>query len=80
MKTSSMFMYGLAILIVVGFFSIVLILMFVCMPQDNEKLLYMVLGGLLVQFGNIINYFFGSSKGSSDKNAIIAKLNGNDKN
>jgi len=73
MKTKDIFMYGLGALIVCGFFGVVILLMFIRMPEPNEKVLYMVLGGLIVQFGNVVTYFYGSSKGSADKNEMLKK-------
>lgn len=67
------FQYILAALITVGFFTVVWILLTRAVPVDNKTELDIVLGALVGAFtGGIVNYFFGSSKGSSDKNETIA--------
>jgi len=40
-------------------------------------MLYILLGALVAKFGDVVSYFYGSSKGSSDKTEIMEKrLNG----
>lgn len=70
--SSNRFMYTLAALVVVAFLAIVAVVLFVEIPASTEKIAYMLLGTLAAEFGSIMRYFFGSSKGSSDKTALIA--------
>ena len=71
------FMYVLGALIVLAFFAVVVILLVVEMPKTNENMLYILLGTLVAKFGDVVSYFYGSSKGSSDKTEIMEKrLNG----
>ena len=72
-KTKEIFMYGLGGLIAICFFIVVGLLVFKQVPESNEKLIYMLIGALVGSFGTIVNYFYGSSKGSADKNDIISK-------
>ncbi len=46
-------------------------------PADNRDIAYMVVGGLTAIVTTIVNFFFGSSKSSEDKNETIrAAVNG----
>lgn len=58
----------LAIVMVVGFFSIMITL--IVLDKYGEAILTMI-GALTGSVVTIINYEWGSSKGSSDKNEII---------
>lgn len=70
---SNKFMYTLAGLVVFGFFGVVGMLFFLEIPEASENVTYMLLGTLAAEFGSIMRYFFGSSKGSSDKTAMLMK-------
>lgn len=71
--SSNKFMYYLAAIVVIGFFGVVTTLFFVDVPTASENVLYMLVGTLAAEFGSIMRYFFGSSKGSSDKTAMLMK-------
>jgi hypothetical protein len=64
-------MYVLGALIVLGFMALLGILIFVGVPDVNMELLYLAVGALIGYSGNVIQYFFGSSKGSSDKTKML---------
>jgi hypothetical protein len=68
-------LYMLAWLTVGGFFSLIGIMMFVDIPEQNYDILYMLLGALTSKTGSVYNYFFGTTKSSGEKNGIIANLN-----
>lgn len=70
---SNKFMYYLAGAIVIGFFAIVCALFFKAIPEGSRDVAYILLGTLAAEFGQVVRYFFGSSKGSSDKTAMIMK-------
>jgi hypothetical protein len=70
---SNIFMYALAAIVVVGFFGVVGALFFRAIPPASEKVAYILLGTLAAEFGSIMRYFFGSSKGSSEKTAMLVK-------
>ena len=73
MKTTAkeIYMYCLGALIVIGFFFILYIVFVAEVPQGNKDLGLLVIGALVVKFGDVVGYFFGSSKGSADKNEMI---------
>jgi uncharacterized membrane protein YccC len=73
MKTKDLLMYILGGLIVVGFFGLLGLLVFNPAPVDNKDLLNITIGSLIAAFATVVNYFYGSSKGSSDKNEMINK-------
>lgn len=71
-KIMQWLMFALAIVIVLGFFATVYILFFVEISQMNKDLLNIVLGAEIASFVQVVQWFFGSSKGSSDKTDIMA--------
>lgn len=73
MKAKEFFMYGLGAMIVLGFFALLIVLIFKPLQSDNKDLLNLSIGSLLAAFGTIVGYFYGSSKSSQEKTEIIAK-------
>ena len=65
-------MYVLAALIVVGFFSLMVVLFFKAVPEGSNEVAFMLFGSLAANFGAVCNYFFGSSKGSAEKTSLMA--------
>lgn len=58
-----------------AFLLVLITVLFVDIPDDNEKLVYHVLGiteGVAI---SVFTYYFGSSKGSADKQKKIEKQN-----
>lgn len=70
-KTKEIYMYALGALIVLAFFTTVYMLINVSMPESNENMLYILIGMLSAKFSDVVSYFYGSSKGSADKQNII---------
>ena len=64
-------LYILAWTIVGGFFALCAILMRVALPESSSEVVYLLFGGLVAGFTQVIAYFFGSSKGSSDKTRLL---------
>lgn len=61
--------------VILGFLYIYLIT-FYTIPQNNQRFADTILGVVIsIIFGTIYNFFFGSSKGSADKNKILENLN-----
>lgn len=76
MKTSNYdktFRYILASLIAGGFFLTLLFLVKYAIPTENKDLIYIVIGALIGAFGTIVNYEWGSSRSSAEKNEVIAR-------
>ena len=66
-------LYVMAWIVVVGFVALCAFLFLVGrdIQPNAERIAYMVTGGLIAGFQSVLSYFFGSSKGSSDKNEAI---------
>lgn len=79
-KGKELFMYILGALIAVGTFVLIGMLVVVVLKNPDTPLkdvLVMSIGSLLAAFAGVVNYFYGSSKGSADKSeSIDKKLNG----
>ena len=67
------FQYTLAALIAIGLYWITYLLIMKATPEGNKDALLIVLGVMAAAFANVVGYFFGSSKGSSDKNEMLKK-------
>ena len=62
--------------VIFGFFSLSVILIFADLSNVKPEvinLLFAVYGTLGTGFGTVLNYFFGSSKGSADKTQMLNK-------
>jgi hypothetical protein len=64
----------LASLVFAGFFGILAALLFITIPEKSATPLNIMLGSLATIVVQIAAYYFGSSKGSAEKNRTIAGL------
>jgi hypothetical protein len=71
MKTSEKFMYALGAIIVIGFFSIIVIMLKFPVPDNNSDELNIALGALIGAFTGVTGYFYGSSAGSKQKTEML---------
>ena len=62
----------LALLITVGFFGILVWMLMKGMPQTGTEALLMMLGALGTAWTGVINFYYGSSAGSKEKNNLLA--------
>ena len=74
MNAKNIFQYVLGALIVIGFFVLMVVLVYTSVPDTNKDLLNLVVGALIGSFATVVGYFYGSSLGSSDKNELLKKL------
>ena len=65
-------LYLLAWTIVAGFFGLCAVLIFVTLPESSSQVVFMLFGGLVAGFTQVISYFFGSSKSSKDKTDLLS--------
>jgi hypothetical protein len=79
MKIKDIFQYSLGGLIVIGFFLLLYLLITAEVPSTNKDLLNLVVGALIGSFATVVGYFYGSSKGSSEKDETIQKQIENNK-
>jgi len=70
-NAKDIFMYILAAFVMVLLFTTIGIILTKSIPQENKDLAYMSLGLALGWGTMVMSYFFGSSKGSADKNELI---------
>lgn len=70
-KIKDIYQYALGTIIIVGFFTLLIILVYKEVPTKNNDLLNLVVGALIGSFATIVGYFFGSSSGSSKKDETI---------
>jgi hypothetical protein len=68
-------LYILAGVVVSGFFVLCAVLMYVPIPEGQGSAVLLLFGGLVSGFSTVLAYFFGSSKGSADKNAMLTAAN-----
>ena len=74
MEKTEVFKYIIGGLVIVGFFTLLIFLVYKPIPENNSELLYLVTGALVGSFGTIVTYNFGSSAGSAEKARTIGKI------
>lgn len=63
---------SIAFLILVGFFAAIWLAMTREVTASMRDALLILIGSLGAAFGAIVNYYFGSSSGSAQKNQLLA--------
>lgn len=66
----------LAYAITAGFFGILLYIMVRGFPADNKEVLIYMLGSLNTAWTGIMAYYYGTTKGSADKNKLLLQNQG----
>lgn len=66
-------LYVLAWVVIVGFFTLIGMTMFIEI-KDSTGTVFMLMGTLSAGFGAVIQYFFGSSKSSTDKTKELMSI------
>jgi len=67
-------LYALAWLITLGFFSLTGAMYFAKIPTESIGPLNQLIGALVLAFGGIVGYFFGSSAGSAAKTQALVDM------
>lgn len=62
----------LAAIVTVGFFGVLATMMFIDLTGRSETIINIMVGALGVNFTGVMQYYFGSSKGSKDKTKHLA--------
>lgn len=62
----------IAMVVIAGFFAVLLGMMFLDTPQESREPLLILLGSLGAAFTAVIAYFFGSTAGSAEKTRLLA--------
>ena len=63
-------LYIFGSIISIGFFASLFIFMSVEIPENNIQSINIILGALVGAFVTVVGFFFGSSKGSQDKDKL----------
>jgi len=72
-STKSWVPSALAIIITVGYLGILIGLMLGILKVADNQVLLILIGALATGFGTVLNFFLGSSHGSSQKTALLAR-------
>lgn len=62
----------LSCLLTIFIIAIVYLLFYVTMPDGSKEVLYMILGIILKEWGSSMQYWFGTTRSSADKNKLLA--------
>ena len=61
----------ISLLMMIVIIAILTLMFTVELPDNNKDMAYLVVGGLMGSFTTVIAFWFGSSKGSTDKTEIL---------
>lgn len=64
----------LAGVVVLGFFGVLVYVILNGMPQASGPVVALLMGSLATGLGQVLNFYFGSSVGSKNKDAVIAGI------
>jgi hypothetical protein len=78
MKAKEIYMYVLGAIITIGFFATLIVMISTNENGINGTTISLMVGALIAAFAAVYGYFYGSSKGSADKNETIKRLTNND--
>lgn len=67
--------YILDISITTAFFTLIAMIAYKVVPEENKELFYMVVGILGAKWGDVVAFHRGSSKGSEEKQKSIDRMN-----
>lgn len=73
-KTGDKLVPLMAIGLLLGTFTLTAALLVVNIPTNNKDIVNIVLGVVIGYSSNVVTFYFGSSKSSSEKNAIMASM------
>jgi len=62
--------------VTIGFFTLLWFLCHSTIPDSNQRIFDIMLGSLGTAWLSIVAYYFGSSAGSAEKTALLAKMQG----
>lgn len=65
------FQYSIGGLIVLGFILLLIIMIFHLAPEGNQVLLNVMVGAFAGMTLTVVNYLFGSTKSSAEKNEML---------
>ena len=77
MATKSAFVPVMASLVATGFFGLLVLMAYHLLPPGQETVFTTMLGALATGFGQVINFYFGSSASHQDTVKMLAAATGN---
>ena len=66
----------ISLVVTLGFFTMLYVVLKVEIPAESKDSALILLGALAAGFTQVLNFWLGSSKGSSDKNRTIERITG----
>lgn len=63
----------IACVVILGFFGILMVMMFKDLPPSSKEAALIMLGALGSAFTGVISYYYGSTSGSAEKNRLLAQ-------
>ncbi len=66
--------YGIAVVVIGALFWTLMKLFSGPLPDTNKEILNLITGFLIAKGGTIVDYYFGSSKGSAEKSEVLSAL------
>lgn len=63
----------LSVIMVLVTLILLAMIFFVPLPDQNKEMALLVVGGFIGSFTTIIAFWFGTSKGSADKNKLLTR-------
>jgi hypothetical protein len=73
MKAKEVFQYALAGMFILGYFALIAFILVRMIPPENKDIALILFGTLTAGVSLILGYFFGSTKGSAEKNELLYK-------
>ena len=70
-RTKEVYMYILGGVLVLAIMAFAACLIFFKIPDANKDMVNIVLGAFIGAFLTVVGYYFGSSKSSADKTALL---------
>jgi len=78
MERNNIFGYFLGAIVVLGFY--ILLIMLIIYRPNMVDVINLIVGALVGAFLTVVAYYFGSSKGSSDKNRMFGLIRSDEPN
>ncbi len=63
-------------IVTAGFIGMLYIVTVKTIPAENKDVVMLLVGALTIAFGQVVNFWMGSSKSSQDKTGLISRLTG----
>ena len=65
-----------SVIVTGGFIAMLYVVTVRTIPAENKDVVMLLVGALTIAFGQVVNFWMGSSKSSQDKTGLISRLTG----